>query len=267
MKKHLFWIIPLLLIAVWAWADVDTKDGTAITSDTNMDGFSSAIDDYDGQVVKAAAAGGYDCSNGLTFGWACEDADVTADSPTGCSDGDTTASLHGSGAISSSQYSDGDESLYANGWGDATFTVSSLDLITDTAGTITFDIYIVAFVDECQLLKAQYDNNNRIYFKMNGTDDATGREIGIVYYGNGSYVTAYTTAADLAEGTWYSATGKWRQGATDPSLYFEINSATASSDTNLIDMSNDMTSLAFGDIPGTGAEFYIDKIKIYDSWQ
>lgn len=57
MKRRLF-LLLIFLIGAICYADVDTKDGTAITSTANVDGFTSNIDDYDGQVVKAAGGGG-----------------------------------------------------------------------------------------------------------------------------------------------------------------------------------------------------------------
>lgn len=47
-------LLCCMLLVSLLYADVDTKDGAAITTDTNMDGFSSAISKVGGQTVKPA---------------------------------------------------------------------------------------------------------------------------------------------------------------------------------------------------------------------
>lgn len=58
MKKAIIGLsaIALFLFGVLVFADVDTRDGTAITDATNLDGFSSNLDDADGQVIKSSAS-------------------------------------------------------------------------------------------------------------------------------------------------------------------------------------------------------------------
>jgi len=51
--KKIFVIVGILCFAGLAYADVDTRDGAAITTSSNVDGFSSNIDKCDGQTVKA----------------------------------------------------------------------------------------------------------------------------------------------------------------------------------------------------------------------
>jgi hypothetical protein len=68
MHRLIKTLLCLFLPACIVWADVDTKDGTAITSTVNLDGFTSNIDDYDGQVVKTATAA-FSCGAELL----CED--------------------------------------------------------------------------------------------------------------------------------------------------------------------------------------------------
>jgi len=53
MKIIIGVLITILIVAGLVWADVDTKDGIAITSFTNIDGFLLVTDDLDGQATKA----------------------------------------------------------------------------------------------------------------------------------------------------------------------------------------------------------------------
>ena len=57
MKKYIA-LFLLLLIPVLLWATVDEKDGVAITTATDMDGFTGAIGGVDG---GGAPAGGGSC--------------------------------------------------------------------------------------------------------------------------------------------------------------------------------------------------------------
>jgi len=55
----------VFVLAVSVWADVDTKDGVAVTTGTSFDGCSSASK-YDGQTIKASGgSGGFCASPGL----------------------------------------------------------------------------------------------------------------------------------------------------------------------------------------------------------
>jgi len=53
MKRAILVLFAILLVVGLVKADVDTKDGVAITTTSNIDGFTSNIDDYDGQVVTS----------------------------------------------------------------------------------------------------------------------------------------------------------------------------------------------------------------------
>lgn len=74
--------IALLLFGVLVFADVDTRDGTAIQDSTNLDGFTSNLDDADGQVIKTAAGGcDTDVDTGdFSSGWTIENGSWTLDS-------------------------------------------------------------------------------------------------------------------------------------------------------------------------------------------
>lgn len=53
MKKHLLILMALFLLVLPLYADVDTKDGTAITTATDIDGSSDAHDVADGQTITS----------------------------------------------------------------------------------------------------------------------------------------------------------------------------------------------------------------------
>lgn len=204
------------------------------------------------------------CSDGLTFAWHCENVDVTLGNPCGCSVGDTVASLNGTAAISDAQKSDGTNSAYfPNGsdWYD--FTISSYDIISDTAGTVTLDFYVDTWEADTRLLLGFGHANDRLVIGLSGTEEVT-----IYYKGSGSAVQLNTNDATLLEDTWYTLTAKWRQGETDPSMSIQITGegTEATTNTNLTDMTNEWTQLAIGPSEVAGEGIYIDNIKIYNSW-
>lgn len=205
------------------------------------------------------------CTGDLVFSWHCEDVDVTADTPCGCTAGDSEATLNETAAISGSQYNDGDESLYiANATDYATFAISSYDIVDDAEGTITFDIYFTAqdtavYLFDCY---GSATNNMRIRTANSASD-----ELVFNYYSDSNLVSAVTSAANLTTGVWYSVTAKWRQGVTDPSISLSVNGDTGTSNDDLTDPVSDWSVMRAGMFSGSGGTYYIDNLKVYDAWQ
>lgn len=213
-----------------------------------------------------------DCSGDLSFAchWEGSDAsdrlDIETGNPCGCSDGDTTGTIEGTATTSNSQKSDGSYSVHIPTCSDEIqYDITSEDIAQDNAGTITFDIYIVSWVDDARLCTVWVDNDetNAIYIMMRSSD-----EIRLRYVGNNNAQAAVTNGANLSLNTWYSVTAKWRHGATDPSLYIDVNSVSASNNNDLVAFSSSPNQLSIGDTQTTGApEYYIDNFKVYKTWQ
>lgn len=205
------------------------------------------------------------CAGGLLFAWHAEDVDVTADSPCGCSAGDTTATLNGTAAISGTQYTDGDESLKCvDGTDYASFTITGYDIASDAAGTIVFDVYLVALDTYQVVFQAYGDANNRILVRV---DDTNSDELEAKFWGGGTEIGVGTTVANIQVDTWYTITFKWRQGETDPSISLDANGDTVTKNDNLTDPTTEWSVLHVGTYEDGVETIYIDNVKVYDSWQ
>lgn len=69
MKKTIWVLFAVFFVAVLVWADVDTKDGSAITTTSDMDGSSDSHDIADGQTIKSGSCSISDDFSGGTGNW------------------------------------------------------------------------------------------------------------------------------------------------------------------------------------------------------
>jgi len=237
---------------------VDVK--RLFASDNYYQGSSGVVDD--------GGAGCDSCTGDLTFSWHMEDTDVTSGTPCGCSAGDTTATLNNSAAISSAQAQDGTNSLYCPSGSstpaNAEFSNTSNAIIQPDAGTVTFYVYVTSFVAGTRLWTMWTGPTDNIQCYMTGTGDGN-IDILLWYRGTGS--ANVTANSNLSLNTWYQVTCKWREGAADPSIYVEANSASAQSDTDLSGASDDGTFYVGNNDGSKVGDFYIDNMKVYNSWQ
>lgn len=136
MKRYL--IIFLIFTAFTVNADVDTKDGVAITTTSNIDGFSSNIEDYDNQVVSSGGG------TPISYGYG------TGDNDNQTSSGYLYTSMAGSAVAETFDVAgDVDEiTVYNNTasgrlrvwkgtWSSLTFTFDSYTEVVDVSGVST----------------------------------------------------------------------------------------------------------------------------------
>lgn len=205
-----------------------------------------------------------DCSDAnLTFSWHAEDIDVTVGTPCGCSDGDTTATLVSGAVISSTQKSDGTNSLsFPTSLDYATFDNTSEDIINKDAGTIIFDIYLTARANFQRVFIYEVDSNNFIRCQTRNID-----ELDVIYSGDSTEIGAVTGAADLSLNTFYTVTAKWRTGVTDPSLSITVNGSTGTNNTDLTAIIGNSGTIEIGSKISGSTFGFIDKVLIYNNWQ
>lgn len=212
------------------------------------------------------------CTGTLLFSWHAENTDVTLGGiaggvNNGCSVGDSTATLGSGAEISTSQYSDGIKSLsYPTASDLAAFTVTSNDIISSTAGTIVMKIRVSTWSEE-YFIRYYVDATNNLGINLSGAD-----EIRFAYQGNGDYVTATTTDANMAVDTWYTITAKWAGTDVNPNasiVVCDVNNAncstTITSNTNLTAFTSTSGTLWLGNSEGGSLVGYVDNIKIYNS--
>lgn len=225
----------------------------------------AAIDGGGGVIV----GGCDDCSGDLSLAYHCEQDDVTGGTPCGCSDGDSTATRNDFAVYDATIQTNGTSSLDAadkKKWAEFDNTEGGAESIAhDTAGTITFDLYITTFVAggrPVQFRDALAGNADELrLFLFNDND------LQLSYYGNGVEVAVSSVAFNLALTTWYSVTIKWRLGAADPSLSLEANSVTTTSNTDLTAVEDAWIFLGFGEASGAESDTHVDNIKVYKTWQ
>lgn len=219
--------------------------------------------------VTAVVPGGCDsCTGTLLFSSHFEALDVTSGTPCGCSVGDTTGTASSAAVINSDLYSDGANSLDCPTSTDyLSYSISSGDIFSQTAGTITFRLYITTFKNGAILFRNYIDADNRFQISLSGTDDATGRECTILWRGNATSVSAATTAANMAVNTWYTVTGKY-QSTGNPNLSIQIDATTAAtSNTDPTAFVGTPATVVIGEAGGiTGSDFHVDDLKITNAY-
>jgi hypothetical protein len=208
--------------------------------------------------VVVTAPTGDSCTGNLLLSWHGEDAVVTSGSPAGCviAGGDDTATL-GGGDISAAQYHDGANSFHWAASTNADFTVSSNDIVTQTAGTVDFWIYLPTLSD-LRILRAASATQS-IFIEIVGTE----AKIRCVASGDNS---ATTSGATIAATTWTHIIGKWQTTGT-PNLYIEANGVSATEGSDFTWDANNFTSLWLGDYLDYAVQGYMDELKIYNNYQ
>ena len=184
----------------------------------------------------------------------------------GCSIGDASVTLESSAVAAVSPSGRDGYSLYIPGAYDvASFDLSSYDLWAYSSGTLTFDLNVHTWANSCWLFSVMGSSAADEFIVMLYDDN----ELRLQYEGsNAGPVRATTVDANLALDTWYSVTAKWRAGATDPSLSLNVNSITATSDTDLTAWTNSPTTMEIGNASGVAtAAYYLKNVRIYNAWQ
>lgn len=212
------------------------------------------------QVAAVGGGEGCDCSAAnVLFCWDMESTTVTSGAPPGCSDGDTTATMNSSGAISSAQFNSGANSLSCPTTLDyASFSATAL--FNASEGTVEFWVYIDTFVADSFLFRFFLDTNNRLALDLQNTSTARVRWIG-----GGTTVTATATGSALTTGAWHKVKIRWR-AAGDPNLSILINDGNeGTSNTDLPAMTTP-TLMDIGNASNNAAVLFLDTIKVWDAW-
>ena len=226
--------------------------------------FAGSLQEKQRQVIakkNVAAPSGDSCTGALKLSAHFENSDtITSGTPAGCnSNADTTWALEAGLAYSSTQKSDGTYSLYASS---ATSNKTASITIDDnkTEGTVIFDIWAVSlgnFEDIVYLDLASASADNKILVK-----EISGSYY-VYYYGGGSNISA---SASHTTGSFQTVTVKWRTTGS-PHLSIQVDSGTAGTNTNdLPTLSGSLATFTIG-AGYSASEFYIDKVKVYNSWQ
>lgn len=215
------------------------------------------------------------CTGGLLFSWHAENTDVTLGGVAGgvnngCSVGDTTGTANSGATISTDEHQDGTKSVsiptasdyYAFDWAD--------DIIKANAGTIDLWIKWTTVVDGPVMFYLNVDVNNRIYIGIDGTS----KYIFLYHVAGGTSVHARTNFPVFDAGTWYHVKARWDHSAHS-GLYLKITMDTTTGESNSADDGTDAPgtwsgssgTVNVGDYYGYGGVFFIENLKIYDSWK
>jgi len=214
-------------------------------------------------------------TSGLIFYWPAESTDVTSGTPAGCSSiGDTTASSESGVSISSTDKSDGSNSVsFPTNYDRYTFTISQN--FNEDEGTIWCDVRITDVVTGGNFLKAEYASGDRVRLFTYGSSGAAG--FYGEYKGNGNTQTCYPGASYDETGTykWVRIKYQWKVGTghkietwlLDNSSPREVLSTLDSSsvEDTLVQMNGTPTDLEMGALASDGVTGYIDNIRIYNT--
>jgi hypothetical protein len=227
--------------------------------------FAGSLQEKQRQVIakkNVAAPSGDSCTGALKLSAHFENSDtITSGTPAGCnSNADTTWALEAGLAYSSTQKSDGTYSLYAStGTNNKTASITIDD--NKTEGTVIFDIWAITLDNFNNIMwidLASPDANNKIL-----VEEISGSYY-VYYYGGGSSISA---SATHTTGSFQTVTVKWRTTGS-PHLSIQVDSGTAGTNTNdLPTLSGSLATFNIGQGVTTNNEFYIDKVKVYNSWQ
>lgn len=211
-------------------------------------------------------------ATGTLFEWHCETLDVTTGTPSGSSVNDTTGTASSLAAITGLQFQDGSNSLSIPTTSDyVTFSWdSTTPILNPSSGTLEFYVRFATFADT-DLIVFYIDGNNRmrLYF------DSANSYLGADYFGNGNVVHGRTNVSVITSlATWYHCKVRW-DTSPHSSIYFQATADTTTGEGNAGGFGTDAIttflgssgSLNFGDFGGgSGAVFFLDNIKISDTW-
>jgi len=216
-------------------------------------------------------AGCDDCSGTVMFQTHFEDLDVTTGTPCGCSDGDESGVTNGTAAISSTQKSDGTNSLYcADGEDYVVYTNTGNALIDLDAGHLIFDLYIDTWVDNADVFGIRPDTNNQIRIEMDGSSGAI--DFYLVHETNND-VYPMSCNSNKAEDTWLRLRYDWKQGVEGNDMKLQVWDLTPPDTLNNLepieeDNDFDAKTLGEGDLnigvkDAAAAKVYIDNFSIH----
>lgn len=217
-------------------------------------------------VSQSTAASGDSCTSGLLLSMHFENDDtITNGTPAGCSAGDTTLTKTNS-TYTTDNAQDGSYALLFDNTSDmAALTVSGRDIVDERTGRI--DLYWYC------------DNTGDGYIWRSFVTGQTGDHIRL-YVSSQEFLLRYgtagtgaidvvTTDCNITAGTMYHIIGRWRQGATDPSMSIQCNAVAAVTiNTNLFtDHTATFDAMQLGNADAEAARGKIDLLKIYNTFE
>jgi galactitol-specific phosphotransferase system IIB component len=220
----------------------------------------------------------HDCSGDQSWGWSAENTTITSGDPAGCADGQaTSASANSAVELSTTQNSDGTYAVHCPGDGDYySFANFDSDELDHAEGKIEVDVYVATYADSCNFFWADYDGDNRIQLYTSSSGDASAIDIAAIYKGQATSQYIKVDVSDtFTTGEWLHVVYQWKtsESSADHKLTVsELNTSTRElSNTTSSGPEDELTSWAsnadtwrIGTTGSSGgAEFYIDRIKIF----
>lgn len=266
MKKYLLILIALLFLAFPLHADVNTKDGSAITTISDMDGSSDSHDVVDGQVIISPCPSFYADAN-VTFSW---DGDYAADHNAACDSGgtkiddsadaiDTHTNYGESGSVGANMLADN----YLS-WAD------SGEQYIDNEGpqTLYMRIYISAApAGDVTVFESWYDGTNHITMEIRaGLKNRA-------YYTENPDSDQALAATAIASGAWATIGYTWDRTALDHSISYDGTNWTDFLNVTSGTWQAELDDITLGDnndagvSPGGADYIYIDRLVIIDGWK
>ena len=272
MKKLIYLLAAISLLAGIVYATVDTLEGEELTDAANIEGVTTT-DTVEGQVLKAAA--GSECTGDIAFSWHAETLDLDTGTPASCTiTTDKTPSLSFDPNVSGTQKHDGTNSFYIDDNGHyAIFdnTDNGTVIVDDDEGMVEFYVYVTTWADSNLFWESQVTNlQDEVYIMAR-----SGGEVRITHEGQDAGATAATTTdANMSLNTWYRIQAQWRTADEDPNLWIQVCdtndencSTAATSNTNLTTWLSNPADFRVGNSLGGALYYYIDQVKVWNAWQ
>lgn len=216
-----------------------------------------------------------DCSGDLKFSWHMENIDVTLGTPAGCSDGDETGTLNSSASLSTTEKSDGTNSVKvekSSGAGYYSFDVSSNDIIAMTEGKLTIDLFVDTYVDNAVFIKWK---DSGCYAMIRMRNDGSDIEVQ-AYVDQGTAIdTLETSGSGHTVDEWLRIIYQWDHAQAsgfdhkielcDLTPPDTIGNCTSIQADTLVTWDNPITELQIGETQSVSGTllFYTDNLQIY----
>lgn len=211
------------------------------------------------------------CTGALLFSWHMENDDVTLGGVAGgvnngCSDNDTTATRASAAAISDTQAQDGTYSLSCpTALDNAAFSIPT-GFSTNT-GTVVLYVYVTTFFSDATLFRAYVDAQN--YISIILKTSTTSQIRGVHMAGNTARLATSTYNGGIPSNQWLKVIFKWSNTAVSGKyLSLTIDDANEGSATLALgSWEGSLSTMVIGEVHGNAAAFFLDDIKVYNTWQ
>lgn len=213
------------------------------------------------------------CTGALLFSWHMENDDVTLGGVAGgvnngCSDNDTTATRASAAAISDTQAQDGTYSLSCpTSLDNAAFSIPT-GFSTNT-GTVVLYVYVTTFFSDATLFRAYVDAQNYISIILKTSAETTSQIRGVHMAGNTARLATSAYTGGIPSNQWLKVIFKWSNTAVSGKyLSLTIDDANEGSATLALgSWEGSLSTMVIGEVAGNPAAFFLDDIKVYNTWQ